>query len=367
MPRRRERSRRGAGRIGCLVLGGLLAGCATDSGEALHEALFEPFADGEMAGNPSGGCLVPAVALPDTLAATTVVGDGTREGCTGAAFRTALARGGRIAFDCGGDTVTILLDSTAVVRNDGLPDVVVDGGGKVALSGGGTRRILYQNTCDPSLAWTTSHCQDQDHPRLTLQNLTLVDGDSESDSLHPGGGAVWVRGGSLRIVNCRFRRNVCVRSGPDEGGGAVRATDQSGSGPVRILATTFEDNTGSNGGALSGLGTSWSIWNSRLAGNRAVGSGGNPAAAGTPGGGSGGAIYADGNTMTLSLCGSVLEGDSAATYGAAIFFVTNDRTGTLRISDSRISGNLGGGWHVLPGIAMHEDTRRSIVRSVIED
>jgi len=28
-------------------------------------------------------------------------------------------------------------------------------------------RILYMNTCDEAQVWTTSHCQDQDHPRLT--------------------------------------------------------------------------------------------------------------------------------------------------------------------------------------------------------
>ena len=39
--------------------------------------------------------------------------------------------------------------------------------------------------------------------------------------------------------------------------------------------------------------------------------GGNPAQAGTPGGGSGGAIYNDGNTMTLSLCGTTITDNSA--------------------------------------------------------
>lgn len=27
------------------------------------------------------------------------------------------------------------------------------------------------NTCDSDQAWTTSHCQNQDHPRLTVQNI----------------------------------------------------------------------------------------------------------------------------------------------------------------------------------------------------
>ena len=42
--------------------------------------------------------------------------------------------------------------------------VVLDGGGKVTLSGDGQRRILYMNTCDQAQIWTTSHCQNQDQP-----------------------------------------------------------------------------------------------------------------------------------------------------------------------------------------------------------
>jgi hypothetical protein len=100
--------------------------------------------------------------------------------------------------------------------------------------------------------------------------------------------------------------------------------------------------------------------------NRAVGNGGNPAEPNTPGGGSGGAIYNDGNTMTLSLCGCLLEKNEVNAYGAAIFFVTNDHSGTIKIKDSIIRENIGGSWHVLPGISMHEDTNRDISNSTIE-
>lgn len=56
------------------------------------------------------------------------------------------------------------MQATAKVRNTSS-EVVLDGGGKVTLSGGGARRILYMDTCDPAQAWTTSHCQDQATPR----------------------------------------------------------------------------------------------------------------------------------------------------------------------------------------------------------
>jgi len=36
------------------------------------------------------------------------------------------------------------------------------------------------NTCDRNQVWTTSHCQD--HPRLTLQNLTFVDASAKAET-----------------------------------------------------------------------------------------------------------------------------------------------------------------------------------------
>src|SRR5690606_21447581 len=118
--------------------------------------------------------------------------------------------------------------------------VVIDGGGLITLSGNGQRRILYMNTCDRSLVWTTSHCQNQDHPRLTLQNLTFVDGNSTGQLEEGGGGgAVFVRGGRLKIVNSRFFRNQCDPVGPDVGGGAVRVLSQHENQPVYVVNSTF--------------------------------------------------------------------------------------------------------------------------------
>jgi len=356
----------------------LLASCGSDAAtkapepDPLFAVPIHPFADGLVTGNPSGACPVPADALPDTVSRPDrVVGDGTRASCTAAAFRAAVAHGGRIAFDCGPDTITIVMDRPAVVYNDSLPDVVIDGGGKVALSGGGRTRILYMNTCDQNLHWTTPHCQDQDHPRLTVQNLAFLDGNSTAETENGGGGAIWARGGRFKAVNCRFYRNLCARTGADVGGGAIRVFSQSENKPVHIVGSSFGadsmGNVGSNGGALSSIGVNWSIWNSAFVGNQAVGNGGNPAQPKTPGGGSGGALYADGMSMTLSVCGSVFERNRVNAFGAALFFVSNNHDGLLRLTDSRISGNIGGSWHVLPGVAMHEDTRREIVNTVLEN
>ena len=93
----------------------------------------------------------------------------------------------------GPEPVVITLDRPAKVFNDANPDVVIDGGGLVTLSGGGTTRILYMNTCDPDQHWTSAHCDNQDTPRLTVQNLTFVEGSSSSEVDYDGGGAIWSR------------------------------------------------------------------------------------------------------------------------------------------------------------------------------
>src|SRR4029077_15874287 len=108
-----------------------------------------------------------------------------------------------------------------------------------------------------------------------------------------GGGAIFARGGRLKIVHSRFAGNRCDPTGPDLGGGAVRALSQYHGLPVTVARSTFTRGGCSNGAALSSIGVSWSIYNSVFTGNRAIGSGANPARGGTPGGGSGAAVYAD--------------------------------------------------------------------------
>ena len=327
---------------------------------------------GDPVGNPDGNCGVPdEAALEDVSQPDHVVGLGTKESCTSQAFVDAVARGGVITFDCGPAPVTIVLTETAKVVNDASDRVVIDGGGLITLSGGGARRILYMNTCDQNQVWTTDHCDDQEFPQLSIQNLGFEDGNSKSEVEYDGGGAVWVRGGRVKIINSRFRRNECADEGPDVGGGALRVLSQHQNRPVYVVGSTFggeagEGNVCANGGALSSIGVSWSIFNSVFTNNRAVGRGGNPAEEGTPGGGSGGAIYNDGNTMTLALCGTKVEQNQVNAYGSAIFFVSNDHSGSVHIQDSEIRNNTGGGWNVLPGISMHEDTSVTVENSVIE-
>ena len=307
-------------------------------------------------GNPGGNAQVP----PEARAVNTsnpnhVIGDGTPTSCTSQALVEAVAQGGIVTFNCGPDPVSIPMHATARVFNN-RPNVVIDGGGRVTLDGQGSRRILYMNTCDQSLVWTTSHCQNQDHPTLTVQNLTFINGRSSGTGTMDGGGAIFVRGGRFKAVNSRFFGNRCAGTGPDVGGAALQVFSQFQDRPVFITNSTFGGsgdlrNQCSNGGGISSIGVSWSIYNSLFVNNRAVGSGANPPKPGTPGGGNGGAIYNDGNEMTLRVEGTRIEGNqSNGEGGSAIFFVSNNRTGDVHIIGSVIRNNTGDGFSTHPSI-----------------
>jgi hypothetical protein len=171
-----------------------------------------------------------------------------------------------------------------------------------------------------------------------------------------GGGAIFVRGGRFKVVNAKFFGNRCAPAGPDVGGAAIQVFSQYEGLPVFIVNSTFggagnRRNVCSNGGAISSIGVSWTILNSLFRGNRAIGRGANPPKAGAPGGGNGGAIYNDGNAMTLRAAGTRIEGNrSNHEGGSAIFFVSNDRSGDVEIVDSVLRNNTGDGFSTHPGI-----------------
>jgi predicted outer membrane repeat protein len=260
---------------------------------------------------------VPAGGRPlDTSHPSRVVGRGTPASCTPAAVVAAVRAGGIIRFSCGAGPVTIRMNATAKVMNTSR-EVVLDEGG------------------------------------LVVQNLTFTDGNSTGHDFDGGGGgAIFDRGGRLRIVNSVFTGNRCERDGPDIGGAAVRALSQYRNLPVYVTGSRFTGNACSNGAALSSIGVSWTVLNSRFTGNRAIGSGANPATRGTPGGGSGGAIYNDGDLMRLSIAGCVFTDNHANEGGGAIFFVSDDRSGTMSIRDSTLEDNPNDRFHTpgLPGI-----------------
>jgi hypothetical protein len=295
------------------------------------------------AGNPGGHATVPAAGQAvGTSHPDHVIGSGTQASCTPAAVVAAVAAGGVITFSCGQSPVTITMTATATVPASSHL-VVLDGGGKVTLSGGGTTEILSMNP-----GWQ------QQWPQLVVQNLTFTDAYSGTQqttgSSVYGGGAIFAEGGQLKVVNSAFAGNSCFATGPDLGGGAIRAVGMYPASPVYITGDTFTGNSCSNGGALSGLFAQFDVINSLMTGNKAIGLGANPAQAGTPGGGSGGAIYTDGTGYNLSITGTVMRDNTAREGGGGIFFVVNSGGGTLQIESSTLQGNSSAAFQNAPGI-----------------
>jgi hypothetical protein len=312
-------------------------------------------------GNPRGHFPVP----PGGRAVNTshpnhVIGDGGPGSCTSAAVVQAVAAGGIIRFDCGTKPVTILMTATArVPKTRHL--VVLDGGGLVTLSGGGKRRILFSDTCAGK--WSTDDCVNQPYPKIVVQNITFKDGFNGAHQTTctanvprcwyggvDGGGAIYAEGGQFKAVNSLFTGNGCYRYGPDLGGGAIRALAQYRNRPVYITRDTFTGNRCSNGAALSSISVQWGVYNSVLNGNKAIGWGANPAAPGTPGGGSGGAIYNDGSNYKTLIAGTIMRNNTAREGGGAIFYVVDSGWGKLTLNRSHLHHNPSGQFQTFPGI-----------------
>lgn len=304
-------------------------------------------------GNPNGHAAVPAVAQAVSTAHSDSIGNGSPQSCTSAAVVRAVARGGVITFNCGAQPVTITMKATAKVVNTHRR-TVIDGGGKVTLDGGGKVRILYMNTCDPKQIYTTSDCWQQKWPQLVVQNLTFKDAYSpvrQTKTSDYGGGAIFAEGGQLKVVNSGFVSNRCYRYGPDLGGAAIRALGMYKHRPVYITKDTFRGGRCSNGGALSSIDASWDVLNSVMTGNKTTGRGENPQAKGTPGGGSGGAIYTDGDDYNVTINGSLIRYNTArGGEGGAVFFVVDGGPGVLTIEYSTLHHNPAGGYDNAPGI-----------------
>ncbi len=325
-----------------------------------------------VAGNPSGSCTtltLPAEAQPvDTSNPTTVVGSGTPGSCTFAALASAVSQGGIITFSCGDGLVTIPITATltppttnAYATPAPTPlHIVIDGANKITLDGQNAVQILN---------WTHAGSWQKSQDTLTLQHIQLINGQTTPVDAIPHcapdggisnvdcstgfddgeGGALYMQDGNLRVIDCTFANNQAALSGPDTGGGAIY---MYGTGsPSYIVQSTFKDNTASNAGAIGMLWAGAFIFNSLFEGNSAVGTGANnndPSECTcinngqneVGSGGNGGAIYKDGGDgMNLTICGDLIENNSANEFGAGIFLTADGSNAELIIDDSVLTNN----------------------------
>jgi len=285
-------------------------------------ALLAGMVSGAALARAAGPC-APALPLADTSAPQAVVGNGTPASCTEAALASALAGGGIVVFDCGPNPVTIPITSPKSIPISSTIDTVVDGGGLVTLDGGGTSRI-FEVPSSFERGW----------PTLTVQRLAFVRGSSagvSGDDTARGGGAIWVRGGSLRVIQSSLVDNHGPIVGQDVAGGAVYNV---GSGSVTITDSAFSGNSASNGGAIGVLHADLIVANTVITGNAASGNGGNPG-----NGGNGGGIYSDGVDQVESLCGVRIEGNLGHAFGGGMFRVSNDGVGPMAIDRTSVLSN----------------------------
>ena len=267
---------------------------------------------------PPATCPAPAT-LRDVSSPTSVVGTGTAASCTAAALQAALTAGGTIVFDCGPAAARIPVTTTLRVTRE----AVLDGGGRVILSGEGVARILLLDSG-----------YDVPTPRLTVQRLTFVSGRSArvaGDDTASGGAAIYRDGGSLTVIDCAFLGNHAPDTGQDLAGGAIYAF---GGGETVVVGSTFIGNSASDGGAIGSLNGDLVIANSTFIGNQARGTGGNPG-----NGGCGGTLYQDGGHEVTALCGVTIRNGTAGAIGGGVFRVSNDATGAFTMDRSTVDGN----------------------------
>jgi len=169
------------------------------------------------------------------------------------------------------------------------------------------------------------------------------------------GGALFMRDGNLTVIDCTFTGNQAAQLGPDTGGGAIYI-EGSKHGAL-IVSSTFTGNSGANAGAVGALFAELDIYDSLFSGNTATGHDANNDDATmcsainngqneTGSGGNGGAIYGDGNSFDITLCGDAIIGNAAGknAFGGGLFFTSDNWAGVLTITDTTMSGNTGGHW-----------------------
>jgi hypothetical protein len=279
---------------------------------------------------PPAVCVSPVTAA-STVGAT-VVGIGTPASCTAAALQSAIDAASVVTFNCGAAAATIPLYTPLSVP--ATRATVIDGGGKVTLDGGGRTRLIDIES--PNYRAT--------RVGLTLQHITLANGKATGTKYvaptagnascafgwaDGAGGAIYVRDSVLHVIDVAFRNNAAASPGPDVGGGAIYAL---GSLDVAIAGSTFDGNSGANGGAVGLLQSDGRFYNDAFSNNQATGTGANyvgGAAQGCAGvaganqggaGGNGGAIVIDGvSDVSQTVCGGTFSSNTANEFGGALF------------------------------------------------
>jgi len=266
-------------------------------------------------GGSTGGGPIAPLAPVDTSSPDHVINVNQSAGAIHAALQAAFNAGGIIVFN-NASPVTIVLPAEVVLPD--LGSAVLDGGGTVTLSGGSATRILRKN-------WLST---------LTVQRLGFVDARTPDE-----GAAIHVTNwdGALTVIDCDFTNCKTTSTGPDIGGGAIRATGQTW---LQVSGCTFTDCDGSNGGAICTIGCRITLVDCAFSGCNAFGSGGGADQGPAGQGGIGGAVYVDGvhqnnaSNPRLDVSGCVFSGNAAGDHAGGLFVYAYAGTGSQILFDA---------------------------------
>ena len=169
---------------------------------------------------------------------------------------------------------------------------------------------------------------------LELRNSTVT---NNSAIINGGGihaGLPYRDGGTVvNVVNSTLSSNKTTgesRTNPDSNGGAIFAINSS---TITVSNSTLNGNSAfDDGGAIHAVDSTVEISNSTLSSNSAFGNG----PSGEEIDGDGGANYARGQAMNLTLSNSTLSGNDADDDGGAVFV---RQSGTVTIENSTLSNN----------------------------
>ena len=256
---------------------------------------------------------------PESTAGATLLGNGSAGSVSTAQIQAALDAGGVYRFNVGAAPTTIVLTATL----NATRAVVLDGAGVVTLSGGGVRRILSINNPNPA--------QNAPHFTVALQHITLADAsvsDGRGGAIYKPHGYEYPHKVSLKLSHCRFSNNVAALDATpqDDGGGAFYGELLE---RIDIGNCVFQNNRGSNGGAVYSLGSlAVNVVDSDFLANQATGTGGNPG-----NGGNAGALGVDGANRSVDVCRTRFIDNTSNAFGAGFFSVMYDQTSRTRFED----------------------------------
>jgi hypothetical protein len=188
--------------------------------------------------------------MPFLVHAAGVVGNGTAASCTEAALLAAVADGGEVTFNCGGEKTIKLTQHLELNTHTSI-----DGGGVITLDGQNkTRHILVRQG---------RYGGDKDNI-ISVSNITLMNGFSTGK-----GGAIhssyW---NTLLVKNVNFYNNKSTKdTEPCDGGGAIWL-DAQNTGVIEN--SVFIGNHANNGGGINTVFSDVTIMDSYFENNKAI-------------------------------------------------------------------------------------------------